>query len=78
MWLDSLFKVIGTALGIYKQNTDPEVERLNKLFVIEEQLTKERKNLDDLLAFDKANPIDFGICINRIISLRKQKDNLKK
>lgn len=78
MWLDSLFKAISEIFGFVKQENNPEVIRLNKIASLESDLDKERKKLDELLAKEDSNPIELGMCINRIIILRRKRDNLKK
>lgn len=78
MWVDSLFQAVKEIFGFAKQATDPEVVRLNKISALEADLDKERKTLDDLLANEKSNPADLGLCVNRIILLRKKRDSLRK
>lgn len=84
MWVDSLFKAIGEALGLYKQTTDPEVIRQAEIRDIDNKLDYYRKLRDEYLAKEitpeneEQNAIGLGLCINNIIELLKKRDRLKK
>lgn len=78
MWIDSLFKALGEFFGFAKQERDPEVIRLNRIREIDNQLKKYRKEFDVLTTQDNPDRNAISILVDRIVELRREKDDLKR